>query len=132
MLVDLATRLTLGSMLLATTGWPTQAHDIYTALKDRFGDSCCNERDCRPARYRITAGSVEMLMDNKWIVVPDDTIQYRTLEGDTGETVGGHWCGKSEYDITFCAVLPLTSASSNSGGDPSQTLSSPNTYSIHR
>ena len=27
----------------------------------------------------------------------DDTIQYRTLEGDTGETAGGHWCGKIEY-----------------------------------
>src|SRR5262245_26614989 len=131
MLVDLVKRLTLGSMLLATTGWPTQAHDIYTALKDRFGESCCNDHDCRPARYRIIEGGVEMLVGDRWIVVPGDTIQYRTLEGDTGETVGGHWCGKSEYAVTYCAVLPPSSASSTSG-DPRQTLSNPNTHSTHR
>ena len=26
----------------------------------------------------------------EWIVVPEDTIQYRTLEGDPGATAAGH------------------------------------------
>jgi hypothetical protein len=28
---------------------PTEAHDIYSPLKDRWGNSCCNDQDCRPA-----------------------------------------------------------------------------------
>src|SRR5262245_7441768 len=131
MFVDLAMRLVLGAMLLATTSWPTQAHDIYVGLKDSSGESCCNDRDCRPARYRITAGGVEMLVDDQWIAVQEHDIKYRTLKGDTGETAGGHWCGKSEYAVTYCAVLPPNSASSTSG-DPRQTLSNPNSHSTHR
>jgi hypothetical protein len=35
-------------------------------------------------------------------------IQYRALEGDMGETAGGHWCGEpyEEAFITYCAFLP--------------------------
>jgi hypothetical protein len=107
--------LALGAMFVATTSWPTQAHDIYANLKDEVGESCCHDRDCRPAPYRITAAGVEMLVDERWIVVPEHHIQYRTLQGDTGETAGGHWCGKMEHDITYCAVLPPSSASVISG-----------------
>ena len=59
-------------------GWPapTDAHDIDTALKNRFGQSCC---------------------------------KYRALEGDTGETHGGHWCGLAVFgNLTYCAILPPT------------------------
>ena len=49
-----------------------------------------------------------MLVSGEWIVVPDETIQYRTVEGDTGETAGGHWCGTTGH----CAILPPSSASS--------------------
>jgi hypothetical protein len=51
--------------LASATGWsaPTDAHDIYMALKNRFGQSCCNEGDCRPAHYRTTANGVQMLVD---------------------------------------------------------------------
>src|SRR5262245_31461093 len=97
-------------MLLATN-WPTQAHDIYTNLKDEIGASCCNDHDCRPAPYRTTSAGVQMLVDGRRIAVPNRSIQYRTLEGDTGETAGGHWCGKMEHDVTYCAVLPPSSAS---------------------
>ena len=92
-------------------GWsaPTDAHDIYTALKNRFGQSCCNEGDCRPAHYRITHGAVQMLVDGEWFSVPEETIQYRALEGDTGETRGGHWCGLMVFgNLTYCAILPPT------------------------
>jgi hypothetical protein len=92
---------------------PAQAHDIYSHLTDQEGGSCCGERDCRPAPYRMTAGGVKMFVDGEWIAVPEDTIQYRALLGDTG---GGHWCGfavtlPTEEDLepvdrTHCAILP--------------------------
>jgi hypothetical protein len=88
---------------------PTDAHDIYMALKNRFGQSCCNEGDCRPAHYRTTANGIQMLVDGEWLAVPDDAIQYRALEGDTGETRGGHWCGLMTFgNHTYCAILPPT------------------------
>ena len=101
---------------------PIEAHDIYMKLVDSAGESCCSEHDCRPAHYRISAAGVEMLVGEEWIVVPDETIQYRTLEGDTGETPGGHWCGTRLRTImTFCAVVPPSSASQiRAEGNPKQ------------
>ena len=70
------------------------AHDIYSGLKDPSGHfSCCDEADCHPANYRITSAGVDMLVDGEWVRVPNHAIQYRSLEGDSGETRGGHWCG---------------------------------------
>jgi hypothetical protein len=40
-------------------------------------------------------------------LVPRAMVEYRSLEGDTGETNGGHWCGES-YEggfVTYCLVL---------------------------
>jgi hypothetical protein len=119
MFVGLTKRLAHGGMLLTIISWPSRAHDIYSSLVDREGQTCCHDRDCRPARYRTTAVGVEMLVDGRWLVVPGDTIQYRALDGDTGETAGGHWCGKLEYGVTYCAVLPPNSASSISS-NPTQ------------
>ena len=45
-------------------------------------ESYCHERDRRPAHYRKAVAGVEVLVGGEWIVVPEDTIQYRTLEGD--------------------------------------------------
>ena len=98
-----------------------RAHDIYSHLQDPWGRSCCDESDCRPVSYRLTSGHLEMLVDGHWIEVPDHTIQYRALPGDTGEVGRGHWCGfaskPSELDLgpiytTRCAILPPRSASS--------------------
>jgi hypothetical protein len=115
-------------LLAITANWsaPIEAHDIYTTLRDRVGGSCCSEHDCRPAHYRITAAGVKMLVGGEWIVVPNETIQYRTLEGDTGETAGGHWCGTTNFGtLTHCAILPPSSASSmKTGSNPNQTLPS--------
>src|SRR5262252_9760251 len=107
--------------LVLASIWPAaiNAHDIYTGLKNSSGRSCCADHDCRPAHYRLTPAGVQMLISGQWIGVPDDTIQYRALDGDTGETAGGHWCGKLEYGITYCAVLPPRSASSTSA-NPTQ------------
>jgi hypothetical protein len=76
---------------------PTDAHDIYSHLKDRWGTVVamrrCDEKDCRPVPYRVTPTGVQMFVDGEWIAVPDYAIQYRALPGDMGETAGGHWCG---------------------------------------
>ncbi len=100
--------------------WPgsIQAHDIYSHLVDSFGKACCDETDCQPALYRMTAHGVQMLIAERWIDIPDDTIQYRALPGDTGRTFGGHWCGSELLDlnasstvyITRCAILPPQTA----------------------
>jgi len=91
----------------------TEAHDIYSPLKDRAGRNCCDDGDCRPAPYRVTPAGVQMFVEGEWIGVPDSTIQYRALPGDTGETDGGHWCGRTQYGeghrlgyATYCVVLP--------------------------
>ena len=97
---------------------PTEAHDIYSPLKDRWGNSCCSDQDCRPVPYRVTPAGVQMLVHGNWIAVPDHLIQYRALPGDTGETGGGHWCGEIRYTpgdgvdySTHCAILPPNATS---------------------
>jgi hypothetical protein len=89
---------------------PIQAHDIYANLRNSEGGSCCNENDCRPALYRKGRFGVDMFVQNRWIAIPPSAIQYRFLDGDTGETNGGHWCGShAHYEdvlFTYCAVLP--------------------------
>ena len=99
------------AVLLISHELPAEAHDIYSHLMDRLGSSCCNEQDCRPAPYRVRPTGVQMFVEGKWIWVPDHTIQYRALPGDTGETDGGHWCGRFGLSFemgyaTFCAILP--------------------------
>ena len=96
---------------------PTKAHDIYAPLTDRWGNSCCNDQDCRPVPYRVTPAGVQMLVHGIWIAVPDHVIQYRALPGDTGETAGGHWCGEIRLlqdetvrYSTHCAILPPNAA----------------------
>jgi hypothetical protein len=100
--------------------WPAalQAHDIYTFLTDEMGKSCCENTDCRPVRHRTTSSGVEMLINERWVHVPRGRIQYRILEGDSGETAGGHWCGEP-YEgsyITYCAFLPPEFASLSVSG----------------
>ena len=107
----------LGAVLVLSHPLPPGAHDIYSHLLDTVGGSCCDSRDCRPARYRLRDGGVQMLVDGRWIAVPEDKIQYLALPGDTGESGGGHWCGSTtETDlsivVTRCAFLPPRSASS--------------------
>jgi len=100
------------AILLLAFDPPAEAHDIYSPLRDRFGNSCCDEQDCRPAPYRVTPTGVQMFVYGEWIAVPEYTIRYQSLLGDTGETGGGHWCGRTHRHndgvdyITHCAILP--------------------------
>lgn len=98
--------------ILTSGSQPILAHDIYGHLTNSSGRSCCDGSDCRPARYRILPEGVDMLINNRWIAIPRGALQYRILEGDTGETGGGHWCGEPWEGsfITYCAFLPPTLA----------------------
>jgi hypothetical protein len=107
-------------VLAASLPLPIRAHDVYSHLMDEVGASCCDNQDCRPALYSVSASGAQMLVDQRWIDVPDERIQYCALLGDTGETGGGHWCGstyKPDFGnpttvyMTKCAVLPPQSAS---------------------
>ena len=86
-------RTALVSAVLISVPLPTPANDIYSHLRDERGASCCDDQDCRPAFYRLTTRGVQMYVDQQWIDVPEERIQYRALPGDRGETGGGHWCG---------------------------------------
>jgi hypothetical protein len=97
--------MTIAMLILAAA--LAEGHEIYSGLTSHLGASCCGETDCHPAHYQITSVGVEMLLDGEWVRVPDSVIQYRSLEGDTGETRGGHWCGvKERFFSTRCAILP--------------------------
>jgi hypothetical protein len=87
----------LAAIALFSLEPPTEAHDIYSPLKDRWGNSCCDDQDCRPVTYRMTPSGVQMLVHGTLIAVPDHAIQYRALPGDTGETAGDIGAGKSTY-----------------------------------
>jgi hypothetical protein len=107
----------IAAILIVGSPLPIQAHDLYSHLVDSSGASCCDNKDCRPAPYRLTASGLRMFVDGRWLDVPIEKVQYRALPGDTGETGGGHWCG-SAYEpdrgslyITHCAILPPNSAS---------------------
>lgn len=93
---------------LACALMPARAHDVEAPLVDKWGRSCCSESDCRPAPYRVTPSGVEMFVKDRWFSVPEERIQFRFIEGDTGETKGGHWCGQLYQNgyITYCAFLP--------------------------
>jgi hypothetical protein len=110
------------TVLVGSLPLPIQAHDIYSHLVDETGGSCCDNKECRPAFYHLTASGLQMFVDGEWIAVPNERIQYRGLLGDTGETGGGHWCGSAftpdfpdsrnlgAIYMTKCAILPPNSA----------------------
>lgn len=103
--------------LAALCATPTQAHDIYTDVRNKQGVSCCNNRDCRAVNYRVRSWGVQMLIQDSWRTIPADKVEYRILDGDTGETNGGHWCGEYKRGDgwvlfrTFCAFVPPNLAS---------------------
>lgn len=90
---------------------PAEAHDIYSPLKDRGGSSCCHDQDCRPAPYRMTPTGVQMFVEGEWIAVPDATIQYRALPGDTGETDGDIGAGAAKTGMATGWTMPPTAPS---------------------
>jgi hypothetical protein len=79
--------------------------NFYMGLKQPGSNvSCCNDRDCRPVRHRITPAGVVLEIGGRWIIPP----QSQMIETDTPDA-GAHWCGVGEdmrEPITFCAIVP--------------------------
>ena len=101
-----------GSVLMVAS--PGFAHDIYSGLTSKTGAACCDGHDCRAAHHRSGSLGLEMLVSGTWVRIRDDEIQYRTLDGDSGDTNGSHWCGGTFPllgIVTYCAILPPRSAS---------------------
>jgi hypothetical protein len=68
-------------LLVPLSAAQPQAHDIYVHLENESGFRCCNDQDCRPARYRSTSAGVEMFVYGKWVPVAPYDVQYRTVWG---------------------------------------------------
>ena len=87
------------------TGHALHHHGFYDGLKQPGTNlSCCHDKDCRPAKFRITQSGVQFQIAGKWIDAPAE----RTLEIDTPDGAG-HWCGYGESTNaphTYCAIVP--------------------------
>jgi hypothetical protein len=82
--------------------------EFYQYLKQPGnGASCCDNHDCRPAKYRMTKEGPEFFIGGRWIVPPKRSVM-RMLTPD-GQ---GHWCGidlNAGNPLTYCAIIPLGS-----------------------
>ena len=95
-----------GAAVAADLEGHAKFHHWYHTLKqpDNAVASCCNNQDCRPVKYRVTPQGVSMLINGRWLVVP----QSKVMEKETPDQ-GAHWCGvreQSEDPHTYCAVIP--------------------------
>src|ERR1700730_18242280 len=66
----------------------------YRRYKDRYGQSCCNERDCRPAADFIESvlngePIVRLLIDGTWI-----TVSRSYVVDDLASDGRAHFCGR--------------------------------------
>ena len=80
--------------------------DFYAKLKRNDGEgACCSETDCRPTRSRVAGGRYEVLVDNRWVVVPEDRVN-----AEIAPDAGTHVCAPKQtghnVDVLFCVILP--------------------------
>lgn len=66
----------------------------YRQYKDRYGQSCCDERDCRPAAEFVETvmngqAVVRLLIDGTWI-----TVSRSYVVADHATDGRAHFCGK--------------------------------------
>ena len=100
------------SCLVATTAAVAHVNDRgmdYQRYKDRYGQSCCGVKDCRPADDFVETvvdgdAVVRLLLDHRWITVPG----YYVVQ-DPATDGRAHFCGE-------LYIL---------GGDPAQVLPGP-------
>lgn len=111
MLVVFAFAMLFASAAMASGAAPGHHlhHDeFYSKLKRPGTDkSCCDNRDCRPVRHRVTADGVEFFVHSQWRLMP----RTRTLEVPTPDGKA-HWCGTRVegpgiVPITYCAIVPF-------------------------
>jgi hypothetical protein len=87
----------------------------YKAYKDHYGQSCCDERDCRPATDFVEAAIdgrpvVRLLIDGIWVTVPRSYVV-----ADHASDGRAHFCGKLHAPTSdpanvkpepICVILP--------------------------
>jgi hypothetical protein len=87
----------------------------YGAFKDRYGQSCCNARDCRPARDFIETVSdgravVRLLIGGAWITVSRGYVVDRHASDGRAHFCGRlHRTGSGPADVKpepTCIILP--------------------------
>jgi hypothetical protein len=108
----------LSAVLLGTASAAAHVNDRgmdYGAYKDRYGQSCCNVRDCRPAADYVETvvdgePSVRLLIEGTWITVSRSYVI--AAEASDGRA---HFCGRlhrpngNPTDVKpepMCVILP--------------------------
>src|SRR5437870_10169277 len=84
-------------MLLGASAASAHVNDRgmdYRAYKDRYGLSCCDVRDCRPAADFVETvvngeAVVRLLIDGSWI-----TVSRYYVVADYASDGRGHFCGR--------------------------------------
>ena len=87
----------------------------YRRFKDRYGQSCCNDRDCRPAADFVETmvngqAVVRLLIDGSWI-----TVSRSYVVADYASDGRAHFCGNLHMSghnpaevkpEPICVILP--------------------------
>ena len=105
-------------MLLSASAASAHVNDRgmdYRVYKDRYGQSCCDNRDCRPASDFVETvvngqAVVRLLIDGTWI-----TVARSYVVADDASDGRAHFCGKLHIHGSnpaevkpepICVVLP--------------------------
>jgi hypothetical protein len=106
------------SLLLGVAAATAHVNDRgmdYEKYKNRKGESCCDNRDCRPAKDFVEAvvkghAIVRLLIDGTWISVS----RYH-VNPDPASDGRAHWCGRLDMiggrpsilqPDPVCVILP--------------------------
>ena len=90
-----------------------QGHD-YQNYKDRYGQSCCDDRDCRAAadfEETVVNGQavVRLLIDGTWITVRALTWSLTSPRTDGRTTAVAAYAGNNPAEVKpepICVILP--------------------------
>lgn len=64
-----------------------RAHDPYTTWRTHTGVSCCDKRDCRPAKAKWTPDGWQVRLRGQWCAIPARVVRpYPSPDG------GPHVC----------------------------------------
>ena len=81
-------------------------HQWYSEQRNFAGGSCCNDKDCRPARdFRILRnGVVFTLQDGREVFVPMVLVKVKTPDGQPHYC--GYWSEQLSVDVPICGFIP--------------------------
>ena len=87
----------------------------YRAYKDRYGQSCCDDRDCRPAADFVETvvkdqAVVRLLIDGTWITVSRSYVVANQASDGRAHFCGRlHRSGNNPAEVKaepICVILP--------------------------